>query len=169
MHACIAFISRELHSITQCASNNSIEWENVEFSDTLAENIVALQPYFSTGYSAVIIDNNLDLRCKTEVVLDYFTPQYCYSDETKLSIMKSIDRILEKVRRIVLSGSKELKSEPANKKIDKQRRLFSTVKKKSKSRCAEHASALRKPTINDRLNIKKSMRNPFPAIETHTH
>lgn len=158
-----------MQSTTKCHSNNNIEWVIVDFNNTLAENIVSLQTHFSTNDSCVITDNNINVRCKIEIILCYFTPRCYCTDEIKLTIiMKRIDRIYKNFEQV---SSLDLRVE--NKTYQQESRetvriLLSTVKKILKT-YAEHVTAFRKPTRNGRLSIKNELRNPLTAIENiHT-
>jgi len=61
----------------------------------------------------------------------------------KNQIIKSLDRCLEKVQIETLEAIKEAKVIPVNKKVDQQRRLFSTKKP------MQQTSGLVKPTCSE--------------------
>jgi len=138
--------------------------ENIKLSDRITQNIEILEPLLNNNFSSDF-DDNRDIRYKMETLLGYFSPKYHYSGEIKNQIMKSLDRCLEKVQIEKLEATKEAKLTPVNKKVDQQRRLFSTKKPFKQT----SYSGLVKPTYSENTNIKQYLKNPLTAIENvHT-
>jgi len=136
--------------------------ENIKLSDRITQNIEILEPLFNNNFSSDI-DDNRDIRYKMETLLGYFSPKYHYSSEIKNQIMKSLDRCLEKVQIEKLKATKEAKLTPVNKKVDQQRRLFSTKKP------FKQTNGLVKPTYSEIRKHQQYLKNPLTAIENvHT-
>jgi len=136
--------------------------ENTKLSQRITQNIDTLVPLFNSNSSSDS-DDNRNIRYKIESLLGYFSPKYHYSSEIKNQIMKSLDRCLEKVQIEKLEATEEAKLTPVNKKVDQQRRLFSTKKP------MKQTSGLVKPTCSENTNIKEYLRNPLIAIQNvHT-
>jgi len=160
IHATVAYMSKDL--LTDGSEVSPCFEENTKLSERITQNIETLVPLFNNNSSSDIGDN-CNIRYKIETLLGYFSPKYHYSSEMKNQIIKSLDRCLEKVQIETHEATKEAKLTPVNKKVDQQRRLFSTKKP------MKQTSDLVKPTCSEITNIKEYLRNSLTAIQNvHT-